>query len=72
MTAHYIASLGGYRALYLINWMWRYFSEDNYSQWLIWTAGFVQNVVYAEFFYYYLKSMWYKKKMQLPQSTSAK
>lgn len=68
MTAHYIASLGGYRTLYLLNWIWRYFTEDNYSQWLIWTAGLVQNGLYAEFFYYYVKSMWYKKKMQLPKS----
>lgn len=70
MTAHYIAALGGYRLLYLLNWIIRALTEDKYSAWLVWTAGLVQNIIYADFFYNYVKSMWNKKRMTLPTATS--
>lgn len=55
ITSHYIAALGAYRALYAVNWVWRAFWEPGYRQWLAWTAGVVQTVLYADFFYHYIK-----------------
>ena len=42
LTSHYVAALGAYRALYLINWIYRYVTEDDYLQRLVWFAGLVQ------------------------------
>eukprot|EP01117_Protostelium_nocturnum_P000527 TRINITY_DN10592_c0_g1_i2.p1 TRINITY_DN10592_c0_g1~~TRINITY_DN10592_c0_g1_i2.p1 ORF type:complete len:215 (+),score=30.81 TRINITY_DN10592_c0_g1_i2:89-733(+) len=68
INSDYIFCLGAYRALYLINWVWRYYSNENAkAQWLPWTAGIVQTAVYCDFFYYYVKSKYYGKKMTLPK-----
>ena len=32
LTSHYVAALGAYRALYLLNWVYRYFTEEDYQQ----------------------------------------
>ena len=32
LTSHYVAALGAYRGLYLMNWVYRYFTEDDYLQ----------------------------------------
>lgn len=66
LTSHYIAALGGYRLFYLINWFWRWYWEEDYIQWLVWTSGLIQNVIFSDFGYHYLQSMWYKQKMRLP------
>eukprot|EP01114_Cavostelium_apophysatum_P020725 TRINITY_DN7028_c0_g1_i1.p1 TRINITY_DN7028_c0_g1~~TRINITY_DN7028_c0_g1_i1.p1 ORF type:complete len:213 (+),score=18.08 TRINITY_DN7028_c0_g1_i1:103-741(+) len=66
ITADYIFSLGAYRALYLINWIYRYFTEDDYVQWIVWLSGLVQTGLYCDFFYYYIRSKYYGKKMTLP------
>lgn len=50
LTAHYIASLGGYRALYLLNWIVRAIMEEDYWHPLIWFCGLVQNGLYVDFF----------------------
>ena len=42
LTSHYVAALGAYRALYLINWIFRYFTEEDYLQRIVWVAGVVQ------------------------------
>ena len=39
LTSHYVAALGAYRALYLLNWVYRYFTEDDYVQKIVWLAG---------------------------------
>lgn len=53
ITSYYVASLGAYRALYIANWVYRYFSEPHYSQWVAWIAGTVQTLLYLDFFYYF-------------------
>jgi len=58
ITSHYVFALGGYRALYILNWIVRYFTEG-YVSWLAWTAGVIQTVLYADFFYYYFQSKLY-------------
>lgn len=46
---------GAYRALYIANWVYRYFTEPDYSNVLVWVAGSVQTIIYLDFFYYYLQ-----------------
>ena len=58
ITSHYLFALGSYRALYLLNWVYRYFSEAHYDLIVIF-AGIVQTILYCDFFYLYItKGMW--------------
>mmetsp|Transcript_5743 Transcript_5743/g.15325 ORF Transcript_5743/g.15325 Transcript_5743/m.15325 type:complete len:219 (+) Transcript_5743:330-986(+) len=66
ITSHYIVCLGSYRALYILNWVWRYFTEAYYRHWIEWTAGVVQTALYADFFYYYFLNKTKGKKLKLP------
>lgn len=67
MSSHYIFALGGYRALYVVNWMWRYFVEG-YVEWIAWVAGVIQTVLYADFFWIYYKTVLSGKDLELPMS----
>jgi len=67
LTSDYIFLLGSYRALYLINWIYRFFTEPGYSQWIVWLAGLIQTGLYFDFFYYYVISKYYGKNLTLPQ-----
>ncbi|KAA8495908.1 ER lumen protein-retaining receptor B [Porphyridium purpureum] len=66
LTSHYIACLGGYRALYLLNWVWRFFTEPRYRHWIEWIAGTIQTALYADFFYYYFLNKTKGQKLKLP------
>ena len=66
ITTHYLFALGGYRGLYILNWVWRYFTEDHYSDWIAWVAGLVQTGLYADFFYIYFTKVLHGKKFELP------
>ncbi|XP_023517962.1 ER lumen protein-retaining receptor A isoform X2 [Cucurbita pepo subsp. pepo] len=66
LTGHYIFFLGAYRALYILNWIYRYFMETHFSRWIACIAGLVQTALYADFFYYYYISWRNKAKLQLP------
>eukprot|EP00735_Rhodelphis_limneticus_P003490 TRINITY_DN14968_c0_g1::TRINITY_DN14968_c0_g1_i1::g.25803::m.25803 TRINITY_DN14968_c0_g1::TRINITY_DN14968_c0_g1_i1::g.25803 ORF type:complete len:217 (-),score=19.96,sp/Q5XHA2/ERD21_XENTR/57.82/6e-84,ER_lumen_recept/PF00810.13/1.5e-57,PQ-loop/PF04193.9/0.1,PQ-loop/PF04193.9/0.22,PQ-loop/PF04193.9/5.8e+03,ICMT/PF04140.9/1.9e+03,ICMT/PF04140.9/0.047 TRINITY_DN14968_c0_g1_i1:409-1059(-) len=66
LTSHYIFALGGYRALYLVNWIYRYYTEPNYSQWIVWVAGVIQTLLYCDFFYYYITANVAGRKIKLP------
>jgi hypothetical protein len=55
VTSHYVACLGAYRALYIVNWIYKYMTVPNYSHWIVWIAGIVQTAFYCDFFYYYVK-----------------
>ena len=56
LTSHYMACLGTYRGLYIINWIYRYMTELHYHDPISWGAGLVQTVLYIDFFYYYVKA----------------
>jgi len=56
LTSHYIFLLGMYRVLYLLNWIYRYMTEDGYWQLIVWVSGAVQTILYLDFFYNYIKS----------------
>lgn len=53
ITTHYLFCLGLYRALYLFNWIWRYYFEGFFDMIAI-VAGVVQTVLYCDFFYLYV------------------
>jgi len=67
VTGDYVFTLGGYRAMYLLNWIYRFLTEENYTQWIVWLAGILQTCLYLDFFYYYLKSKWEGSKLSLPK-----
>ncbi|KAJ2002117.1 endoplasmic reticulum retention protein [Coemansia thaxteri] len=66
ITSHYVFALGGYRALYIINWIYRYYSEDSYVDYVAWVAGVVQTVLYGDFFYIYFTRILKGKTFKLP------
>lgn len=69
ITANYVFVLGAYRAMYILNWIYRYSTEEYYTnQWITWISGFVQTALYCDFFYYYARSKWQgKASMALPK-----
>ncbi|KAL4291967.1 hypothetical protein GQ457_14G012740 [Hibiscus cannabinus] len=66
LTGQYVVLLGAYRALYVLNWIYRYFTEENYVHWIIWVSGLIQTLLYADFFYFYFQSWKNNVKLQLP------
>ncbi|CAD7085475.1 unnamed protein product [Hermetia illucens] len=65
ITSHYLFALGSYRALYLLNWIYRYMAESHYDLIAIF-AGVVQTILYCDFFYLYITKVLKGKKLQLP------
>ena len=59
ITTHYLFALGAYRALYIPNWIYRYFFEvPRFYDPIAVIAGIVQTILYSDFFYiYYTKSV---------------
>jgi ER lumen protein retaining receptor len=53
ITTHYLAALGIYRALYIPNWIWRYFDTPSYFDPIAVVAGIVQTILYSDFFWVY-------------------
>lgn len=59
ITTHYLFALGAYRALYIPNWIYRYFFDvPRFYDPIAVIAGIVQTILYSDFFYiYYTKSV---------------
>ena len=56
LTGNYIFFMGAYRGLYILNWIYRANTEKNYRHhWVVYICGVVQTLLYADFFYYYVK-----------------
>lgn len=54
LTGNYIFFMGAYRALYILNWIYRAHTEKNYKHhFLVYFCGVLQTCLYADFFYYY-------------------
>ncbi|KAG0292175.1 endoplasmic reticulum retention protein [Dissophora globulifera] len=66
ITTHYLFALGMYRALYLVNWVYR-FSTEFYVDWIVWVAGTVQTGLYCDFFFIYFTKVLRGAKFELPQ-----
>lgn len=54
LTRDYIGTLGAYRGFYVLNWIWRYFTEG-YIHPQAFIAGVIQTALYSEFLYKYIK-----------------
>ena len=65
ITSHYLFALGSYRALYILNWIYRYHFEGTYDVIAI-VAGCVQTVLYCDFFYLYVTKVMKGKSLVLP------
>lgn len=52
ITTHYLFALGIYRALYIPNWIYRYFGEGYFDPIAV-VAGIIQTVLYSDFFWVY-------------------
>jgi len=68
LTSNFVGAMGGYRACYILNWVYRYIVED-YSNRVGWIGGVVQTFLYCDFFYYYARSKWYGSKLVLPMAS---
>ncbi|GAA5864463.1 hypothetical protein JCM3774_005136 [Rhodotorula dairenensis] len=65
ITTHYLFALGAYRALYIPNWVYRYFTEDKIDLIAV-VAGIVQTALYSDFFYIYYTKVLQGQKFELP------
>ncbi|KAG6028870.1 hypothetical protein E4U41_000546 [Claviceps citrina] len=67
ITTHYLFALGSYRALYIPNWIYRYFTDTKYKfDWIAILAGIIQTILYSDFFYIYYTKVLKGKKFKLP------
>lgn len=67
LTGNYIFFMGAYRALYIVNWIYRAHTEANYKHhWVVYFCGVLQTLLYADFFYYYFQSKKKGGKFTLP------
>lgn len=54
ITTHYLFALGIYRALYILNWIWRFFTDSPHRlEPVAILAGIMQTILYSDFFYLY-------------------
>ncbi|KDN46980.1 putative ERD2-ER lumen protein-retaining receptor [Tilletiaria anomala UBC 951] len=65
ITTHYLFALGAYRALYIPNWIFRYFTENKVDPISI-IAGLVQTGLYLDFFHIYFTKVMQGQKFELP------
>lgn len=65
ITSHYLFALGSYRALYILNWIYRYYTE-NFLDLIVIIAGIVQTILYCDFFYLYITKVLKGKRLSLP------
>ena len=71
LTGYYIFLMGSYRALYIVNWIYRAHTEPHYKHhWVVYFCGVMQTLLYADFFYYYLKAKSSGGKFTLPTAHS--
>jgi len=67
LTGNYIFFMGAYRALYILNWIYRAYTEQYYRHhYVTYFCGVLQTVLYADFFYYYAISKAKGGKFSLP------
>lgn len=72
LTGNYIFFMGSYRALYILNWIYRSYNEPFYRHhYVVYFCGVLQTLLYADFFYYYLKSKAKGGKFTLPTNHTA-
>ncbi|KZF20665.1 ER lumen protein retaining receptor [Xylona heveae TC161] len=65
ITTHYLFALGFYRAMYIPNWIWRYFAQGFWDP-IALLAGICQTILYSDFFWIYYTKVLQGKKFSLP------
>nr|XP_027198018.1 ER lumen protein-retaining receptor-like [Dermatophagoides pteronyssinus] len=65
LTSHYVATMGLYRLLYILNWVYRYKYEGFVNYFGV-VGGVVQVALYLDFFYYYFQARINGVKLILP------
>lgn len=72
LTGNYVFFMGAYRALYILNWVYRSYHEPLYQHhFVVYFCGVLQTLLYVDFFYYYLKSKAKGSKFTLPTNSGA-
>jgi ER lumen protein retaining receptor len=66
LTVHYIFALGVYRAFYVLSWIGRWFTDESWD-YVSFTAGIIQTLLYSDFFYVYYTKVMKGEKFELPQ-----
>jgi len=66
LTAHYLFALGIYRALYIPNWVVRYYGAEHHWDPTSVLAGSVQTILYLDFFWIYFTKVLQGQKFTLP------
>ncbi|KAI8926098.1 ER lumen protein retaining receptor-domain-containing protein [Entophlyctis helioformis] len=66
ITSHYLFALGGYRLMYIPNWIYKYSYDPKFHDWISVVAGLVQTTLYIDFFYVYFTKVLKGKKFRLP------
>jgi ER lumen protein retaining receptor len=67
LTGNYIFFMGAYRAMYILNWIYRAYHEPYYQHhYVVYFCGVLQTLLYVDFFYYYLTSKAKGGKFSLP------
>lgn len=54
MIGYYLTAMGSYRALYIMNWMYRYKNEGSYDP-IAANSGLLQSILYIMFLILYSK-----------------
>nr|VZI24496.1 unnamed protein product [Spirometra erinaceieuropaei] len=65
ITSHYLFALGSYRALYILNWIYRFFVESFFDPISV-VAGIIQTLLYLDFFYLYITRVLKGRSLSLP------
>jgi len=65
ITSHYLFALGSYRALYIVNWIYRYYTTGFFDLIAV-VAGCVQTVLYCDFFYLYVTQVLKARSLKIP------
>ncbi|KAL7445312.1 hypothetical protein ACHAXH_008515 [Discostella pseudostelligera] len=70
LTGNYIFFMGAYRALYILNWIYRAYFEPGYRHhYVVYLCGVLQTALYVDFFYYYIVSKRRGGRFSLPTTT---
>ena len=71
LTGNYIFFMGAYRALYIVNWIYRAYYEPGYRHhYVVYFCGVLQTALYVDFFYYYIVSKRRGGRFSLPTQGS--
>jgi ER lumen protein retaining receptor len=65
ITTHYVFALGAYRALYIANWVYRYYMNERVELVAV-IAGLIQTALYCDFFYIYFTRVLRGERFKLP------